>query len=230
MHLNLLSGGAAKGLVAAMQPAFTAATGCELHSTFSAVGAMKDQLLAGEPCDVVILTAALIDALARDGHLVSSTVAALGAVPTGVAARTGDARPDVSDGDALRGSLLASSGIYVPDPERSTAGIHVMNVLRSLGIGADVAPRLRAFPNGATAMAELSRAREPRPIGITQVSEIITTPGVELVGALPRGFELATVYSAAVCAKAREPDLAQRFAKLLAGPDAGAARARAGFE
>ena len=110
MHLNLLSGGAAKGLVAAMQPAFTAATGCELHSTFSAVGAMQDQLLAGEPCDVVILTAALIDALARDGHVVSSTVAALGAVPTGVAVRMGDARTDVSDGDALRGSLLASSG------------------------------------------------------------------------------------------------------------------------
>src|SRR5260221_438257 len=82
----------------------------------------------------------------------------------------------------------------------------------------------------ATGMAELSRTREPRSIGITQVSEIITTPGVELVGALPRGFELATVYSAAVCTKAREPDLAQRFAKLLAGPDAGAARTRAGFE
>src|SRR6266436_3668973 len=127
MHLNLLSAGAAKGLVAAMQPAFTAATGCQLHSTFSAVGAMKDQLLAGEPCDVVILTAALIDALARDGHVVSGTLAALGA--------------------ALRGSLLASSGIYVPDTQRSTAGIHVMKVLRSLGIDADVAPWLRAFPN-----------------------------------------------------------------------------------
>ena len=48
MHLNLLGGGAAKGLVAAMQPAFTAATGCELHSIFSAVGAMRDKLLAGE--------------------------------------------------------------------------------------------------------------------------------------------------------------------------------------
>jgi molybdate transport system substrate-binding protein len=223
MHLNLLSGGAAKGLVVAMQPAFTAATGCALHSTFSAVGAMRDKLLAGEPCDVVILTAAMIDALARDGHVVAGTAAVLGAVPTGVAVRTGDARPEIASESALRRSLLASSGIYLPDTERSTAGIHVMNVLRALGIDADVAARLRAWPNGATAMQELSRTHEPRPIGITQVSEIITTPGIELVGALPRGFELATVYAVAVCVKASKPGLARRFAQLLASADAGAA-------
>jgi molybdate transport system substrate-binding protein len=229
MHLNLLSGGAAKGLVAAMQPEFTAATGCDLHATFSAVGAMQDKLLAGEPCDVVILTAALIETLARDGFVVADTVVALGAVPTGVAVRAGEAWPDVSDGDALRRTLLAASGIYVPDTERSTAGIHVFKVLRSLGIDTEVAARLRTWPNGATAMLELSRTSESRPIGITQVSEIITTPGVALVGALPRGFDLATVYSVAVCTKAREPELAQRLTRLLTSSDAGAARASAGF-
>jgi molybdate transport system substrate-binding protein len=230
MHLNLFSGGAAKGLVAAMQPEFTVVTGCELRATFSAVGAMQDKLLAGEPCDLVILTAALIDALARDGHVVPDTVAALGAVPTGVAVRKGDARPDVSDGDALRRSVLAASGIYVPDTERSTAGIHVMQVLRTLGIAVDVAARVRTWPNGATAMLELSRTGDAHPLGITQVSEIITTPGVELIGVLPRGFELATVYSVGVCTRAREPALAQCFARLLASHDAAAARANAGFQ
>ncbi len=230
MRLRLLSGGAAKGLVDAVQPAFTSETGCELDATFSAVGAMQEKLLAGEPCDVVILTAALIDALARDGHVVAETVATLGAVPTGVAVRKGDARPGVSDGDALRRSLSAASGIYVPDTERSTAGIHVMKVLRLLGIDAELATRLRVYPNGATAMLELSRAVEPRPIGITQVSEIIATPGVDLAGLLPAGFELATVYAAAVCTQAHEGALAQRFVQLLAGSDAAAARARAGFQ
>jgi molybdate transport system substrate-binding protein len=228
-HLDVLSGGAAKSLVSALQPAFMAATGSELRATFSAVGAMQEKLLAGEPCDVVILTAALIDALARDGHVASGTVAALGAVPTGVAVRAGDARPDVSDGDALRRSLAAASAIYVPDTERSTAGVHVVKVLRSLGIYADVAARLRIHANGATAMLELSRASEPRPIGITQTSEIIATPGIDLAGALPRGFDLATVYSVAVCTRAHEPALARRFAQLLASSDAGAARASAGF-
>ena len=101
--------------------------------------------------------------------------------------------------------------IYVPDTERSTAGMHVIKVLRSLGIHAEVAARLRTYPNGATAMLELSRASEPRSIGITQVTEIIATPGVDLVGSLPSGFELSTVYSAAACTKAREPDARATF-------------------
>ena len=230
MHLILFSGGAAKGLVDAMLPAFTASTGCVLRATFSAVGAMQQKLLAGEPCDLAILTNALIDALARDGHVVPDTVAALGAVPTGVAVRKGDARPDVEDGDALRRSLLAASGIYVPDTERSTAGIHVMKVLRLLGIDAAVASRMRVHPNGATAMRELSRTNEPRPIGITQLSEIIATPAVDLAGLLPQGFELATVYAGAVCTHAQEPKLARRLVHLLASSDAAAARAAAGFQ
>ena len=229
MHLNLLSGGAARGLVDAMQPAFTAATGCELCATFSAVGAMREKLLAGEPCDVVILTASLIQALGHDGHVVPDTVAALGAVPTGVAVRAGEAQPDVSHGEALQRSLLAASAIYVPDTERSTAGIHVVHVLRSLGIHSDVAARLRTYPNGATAMRELARAIGPRLLGITQVSEIVATRGVDLVGPLPSGFELATVYSAAVCARAQEPELARRLVQLLAGRSAATARERAGF-
>ena len=229
MHLNLLSGGAARGLVDAMQPAFTAATGCELCATFSAVGAMREKLLAGEPCDVVILTASLIQALGHDGHVVPDTVAALGAVPTGVAVRAGEAQPDVSHGEALRRSLLAAPAIYVPDTERSTAGIHVVHVLRSLGIHGDVAARLRTYPNGATAMRELARAIGPRLLGITQVSEIVATRGVDLVGPLPSGFELATVYSAAVCARAQEPELARRLVQLLAGRSAATARERAGF-
>ena len=230
MHLDLLSAGAARGLVNAAQDEFTAATGCALRATFSAVGAMQDKLLAGEPCDLVILTAPMIDALARSDHVLRDSVAPLGRVATGVAVRSGAAVPDVSGGNALRQALRGASGIYAPDTVRSTAGIHVQKVLRLLGIEAEVAARLREFPNGATAMAELARSTDAAAVGITQVSEIIATPGIVLVASLPAGFELATTYSVAVCARAREPALAHRFAQLLAGPQTAVARARCGFE
>ena len=230
MHLDLLSGGAARGLVNAAQDEFTVATGSALRATFSAVGAMQDKLLAGEACDLVILTAPMIDALARSNHVLRDSVAPLGRVATGVAVRSGVAVPDVSGGDALRQTLRVASSIYVPDTARSTAGIHVQTVLRLLAIDAEVAARLREFPNGATAMTELARSADAAAVGITQVSEIIATPGVVLVAALPAGFELATVYSVAVCTRAREPALARRFAQLLAGPQTAAARARCGFE
>ena len=52
--------------------------------------------------------------------------------------------------------------MYLPDPERSTAGVHFVKVLRDLGIHDAVAARLRAFPNGAMAMRELGQLRELR--------------------------------------------------------------------
>jgi molybdate transport system substrate-binding protein len=230
VHLDILSGGAAKGLVTVLQPAFVAQTGCELRATFSAVGAMKEKLLAGAPCDVAILTAAVMDELKLHGHVLAETVASLGRVRTGIAVRAGEPMPTVSDRETLRHSLLASAGIYVPDTERATAGIHFLKVLKSLGIEAEVASRLRCYPNGAIALAELARSRGPSLVGCTQISEIVDTPGVALIGPLPGEFELATVYSVAVCSSAREPGLGRRLAQLLAGPEARDQRERAGFE
>lgn len=229
-QLRVLSGGAAQGAVAALAAQFKTQTGCELAGTFGAVGAMKDKLLAGEPTDFVILTKALIAELAAAGHLLPETCADLGRVRTGVAVKHGDPIPDLSSASALRAALLAATEIYFPDPLRATAGIHFAKVLDSLGLREALAPRLRPHPNGATAMREMSRAAGSGLLGCTQITEIKSTPGVTLVGPLPAEFELATVYSAAVCAAAASADLARRFVALLTGESTRALRAQAGFE
>ena len=51
-----------------------------------------------------------------------------------------------------------------------------------------------------------------------------------LVGPLPKGFELATVYTAGVCTKAALPEEARHLSALLGGDAAREARAEAGFE
>ena len=136
----------------------------------------------------------------------------------------------IETADALRKSLSAATSLYFPDPDKATAGIHFMKVLEKLDLRDPLAARLKPFPNGATAMAELARATDARPIGCTQVTEIKYTPGVTLVGVLPKAFELVTLYSAAVCARAANPALAERFVELMTGPDAKPLRAAAGFE
>jgi molybdate transport system substrate-binding protein len=97
-------------------------------------------------------------------------------------------------------------------------------------VDAQLAERLRAFPNGATALREMAQSNEPGLIGCTQVTEILYTPGVRLVALLPREFELATVYTAAVCARAQEPLAAAGFVRMLAGEEAAALRKAGGFE
>jgi molybdate transport system substrate-binding protein len=229
MKLRILSGGAAQGLVGALAPQFEAETGCAIDGTFGAVGAMRDKLLAGEPADTLILSRALIDELARAGHVVAGSIVDVGAVATAVAVRSGDPAPAVGNAAGLRAALLAADAIYFPDPRLATAGIHFAGVMQRLGIAAEVAERLRTFPNGATAMRALAAATSARPIGCTQVTEILATSGVQLVAPLPEGYGLATVYTAAVCTKAALPQQARALAILLAGESAAEARKRAGF-
>jgi molybdate transport system substrate-binding protein len=229
-QLHLLSGGAAFGLVSKLEGRFAADTGCTLAGTYNAVGAMRDQLLAGAPCDVVILTAALIAQLEASGHVVAGSARALGTVKTGVAVKAGEVAPPVRTVGELRAALLNARGIYFPDPVKATAGIHFMNVLKQLGIDTEVAGRLRPFPNGASAMAAMARDSEPGLIGCTQVTEILYTPGVQLVAPLPKEFELATVYTAAVSSGADSPQAASALIDLLVSAEAAPARLSGGFE
>jgi molybdate transport system substrate-binding protein len=228
--LHLLSGGAAFGLVSRLESQFTQQTGHTLSGTYNAVGAMRDQLLAGAPCDVVILTAALIDQLQASSHVVAGSARALGRVKTGIAVKAGEALPAVGTPDELKAALLAAKGIYFPDPIKATAGIHFMSVLKTLGIDAQLADRLRPFPNGATAMGEMSRASESGLVGCTQVTEILYTAGVTLVAPLPQAFELATIYTAGVSSSAAHPQAAAALIELLASPASAGLRHSGGFE
>jgi len=230
MRLNILSGGAAQSVVTALAGDFRAATGYELDCTFSAVGAMKAKLLSGVPADLVILTRAVIAELAAGGQVLADSCTDLGRVRTGVAVRAGDPLPDISNAGALHRALLAADGIFIPDPQRATAGIHFARVLDTLGIRGELDQRLKTYPNGTTAMRELAQAKGKRLVGCTQVTEINNTPGVVLAGLLPRGFELATVYSVGVCVGATNPEAAQRFIELLTGTPSRVLRMKAGFE
>lgn len=227
--LNILSGGAAHGLVAALAPELKTRAGFEIAGEFGAVGAMADKLREGTPADIVILTAALIAKLADETLVVPSSIADVGVVETAIAVRAGDPKPPVGDVASLRAALLQADAIFVPDIKASTAGIHVAKVLEHLGITDAVADRLKIYPNGATAMRHLASSDAKRPIGCTQSTEIISTEGVTLSGALPRGCDLATMYTAGVTPHAAHPQAARALIDLLISPDRHELRTAAGF-
>jgi molybdate transport system substrate-binding protein len=227
--LKILSGGAAQGLVASLEAKFKAMTGLDITGEFGAVGVMADKLRSGTPADIVVLTAAMVAALAQDNLVAAASVTDIGRVETAVAVRAGDPQVAVRDTTELRQAFLAADAIFVPDTTASTAGIHVAKVLQQLGIADEVAARLKIFPNGATAMRNLAASTVTKPIGCTQSTEIISTAGVVLSGSLPRGCELSTVYTAAVAAQAADAEHAKILIDLLAGADQRALRSGAGF-
>ena len=228
-YLHLLSGGAAQGLVNALKAPIETATNTMLSNTFGAVGLMKQKLMEGAPCDVIILTAALIEQLTVSGHVVAGSARNLGTVKTGVAVKHGTPHPPIETAEQLKAAMLAATGIYFPDPQLATAGIHVMKVLNGLGIAETVASKLRPYPNGNTAMNAMAACDDPHVIGSTQVTEILITEGVDLVGNLPLEFELATMYTAAVLSASSCKAEAQALIDMLTRPDQAALRAKGGF-
>ena len=101
-QLHVISGGAAQGLVGQLSERFAADHGFKPEGTFGAVGLMKDKLLAGAPCDVVILTSALIQELEQQGHV-----------------KPGTARPDAY-ANGMREEIGASAARPSPKSTRST--------------------------------------------------------------------------------------------------------------
>jgi molybdate transport system substrate-binding protein len=227
--LNILSGGAAQGLVGSLAPRLKALTGLDIGGEFGAVGAMAGKLRNGTPTDIIILTAALVAKLAEEKLAVAASIADVGLVETALAVRSRDPQVKVTDAATLRTAFLASDAIFVPDTKASTAGIHVAKVLEQLGIADEVAARLKIYPNGATAMRHMAASDAIKALGCTQSTEIISTEGVVLSGSLPRGCDLATMYTAAVTTQAAHPREAQALIDLLIGADQQAVRTAAGF-
>jgi molybdate transport system substrate-binding protein len=215
-------------LVNPLKAEFEAKHNCTLHGTFSAVGAMKEALLQGTPCDVVILSKAMVQSLIDSGHVKAGSLRALGVVKTGIAVKHGTTHPAIATRADLQAAFRAAEGIYFPDPKLATAGIHFFKVLQTLGLDVELADRFRTYPNGATAMKEMALATGPV-IGCTQVTEIKYTEGVDLVGVLPQEFELATVYALGISTQAQQPQIAQALSDALTDTSTEALRLAGGF-
>ncbi|MEK9285216.1 MULTISPECIES: substrate-binding domain-containing protein [unclassified Bradyrhizobium] len=227
--LNILSGGAAQGLVRGLTDAFKAQTGFGIDGQFGAVGIMADRLRASTPADLVILTRALVTKLADEQLVTAASIVDIGKVETALAVRAGDPKVLVKTEADLRAVLRAADAIFVPDTKASTAGMHLAKVLDQLGIAYEVASRLKIYPNGATAMRELAASTAQRPIGCTQATEIIATEGIVMSGSLPAGSELVTMYTAGITMRAAHPAEARALIALLAGADQSELRRRVGF-
>jgi len=67
-------------------------------------------------------------------------------------------------------------------------------------------------------------------IGLTFISEIITEPGVELVGPLPREISTPTALVGFLSAHARAPEAAKALLAFLSSPDAAAVYRASGMQ
>jgi molybdate transport system substrate-binding protein len=224
--IKVLCDGPLEPALPAIAEAFRGKTGHRVEFVFAPSPVIQKKIADGETADLVIIQPDFLAALAASGKVDAGDHPAFARVGIGLAARADAPAREIKTADALKQVLLRADTIVV---NNVASGNYFAKVLERLGIADEVAPRLRTFPNGQTAMAVLAALEGGRPIGCTQITEILNTKGVTLVGNLPDEFALATVYTLGICAKAQSPELARRFAAMLTGEGSRELRRKLGF-
>jgi molybdate transport system substrate-binding protein len=214
-EVKVLSAGAMKAIVTEVAEAFRRDTGHSVAVEFDTVGALRKRA-AAEPADVLILTDAAVDDLAREGVAAAGTRVDIARVGMGVAVKAGAPAPDISTTAAFRQAILDARSIVYVDPARGgTSGIHFASVLERLGIADAVKAKSVLWPGGYAAEAIVKGQAD---LCVHQISEIIPVAGVTLVGPLPKELQKVTVYSGALGARAASPEAARAFLAYLSRP------------
>src|SRR5215470_6329618 len=179
------------------------------------------QLRRGEAADVVIMNRAGLDDLIAEGKIAKGTEVDLARTLIAVAVRAGAPKPDISNLDAFKKTLLGAKSVSV---DASTSGIYLTTKgFPRLGIEKEMAGK--TIKEGAPAVAE-GKAE----IAVMLVSEILPVKGVEVVGTVPHEVQDASVFSAALVAGTKNAESAKRLIAFLASQSAAAAIKRSGME
>jgi molybdate transport system substrate-binding protein len=229
VELNVLAAGAVEAVVRDIAGSFEKESGHTLKLTYAPVGALRDKIYAGEPADLTIVTPAIIEQLLARGLVRSGTRTDLGRVGGGIAIRKGAVRPAIGTPEELKQALLSAKEIYYANPKIATAGAYFLQVADRLGIGEEARRKGRTAGGGKDSM-ELMAKSTVEAIGLTQISEILSVPQVELVGPYPGDLQLMTTYTGILLERTPQPAPAEAFLRFLTSPTVQARFKQQGYE
>jgi molybdate transport system substrate-binding protein len=226
--LRVISGGGAQRVLQTLAPQFQSATGNQVELNFAVVGAIQQKLTAGEKADVLLLPIPLLDALEKAGAFHARSRTVVGRIGIGVVVREGASRPDISNADAVRRTLLSARSLAFPDPELTPSGKHLVSLLARMGVGETMEPKITLM-NAIDGGVHLVRDGKVD-LGLYLVTEILPVKGVTLIGLLPSSLQGYVVYGAAVAADSHAPDAASQLVKFLSDPGVRDQWTAAGFD
>jgi len=228
-ELNVLAAGAVEAVVRDMVGSFEKESGHTVKLTYAPVGALRDKIYAGEPADLTIVTPVIVEQLLARGLVRSGSRTDLGRMGGGIAVRKGAPHPRIGTPEELKQALLAAKEIYYADPKIATAGAHFFKVVDRLGIGEEVRKKGRTAGGGKVSMELMARSTVEA-IGLTQISEILSVPEVELVGPYPGDLQLMTTYTGILLERTPHPAAAEAFLRFLTSSPVQARFKQQGFE
>jgi molybdate transport system substrate-binding protein len=201
-------------VLAEIGPEFERTTGHTLNVSSDLNAAFGRRANAGEPFDILISGASPVGEWIKDGRIIAETRTDIARSGIGVEVRAGAPKPDISSVEAFKRALLGAKSIaYL----KVGSGIYVAGLLERLGIAEAIESKVTRPDSDI--VSELV-ARGEVELGMVVITQILTTPGVDLVGPLPPEIQSYVMFTAGVSANSKLPDAARQLIEFLTGPTA----------
>jgi molybdate transport system substrate-binding protein len=227
-EVKVLTSVALTSVLNELSPAFEKKTGHKLTIDYGLAADQKKRILDGERADVIILTRAMMDDLAKQNKLNADGLVNVAGTPVALAARAGAQKPDIGTAEAFKQALLAAKSIVYADPAKGgLSGIVAARAIEQLGITEPMKAKTILVPGAQSGDVVAKGEAE---LGIAQASEIVPVAGAQLVGPLPGELGTMTLFTGAIGAESQSTPAAKALIEFLTGPDARPTFKAKGFE
>lgn len=164
----------------------------------------------GQRADALIVMTEAMDRLAAQGIVDPATRFNVVQTRVGIAVPRGAPHPDISTVDAFKTALLNARSVAYS--QAGASGIHFRAVMDQLGISDAIKAKATVIPAGFTAEKLVTGEAD---IAVQQISELMSIPGVEIVGRFPDEVQKASTLSAALFSGTSRRADGERFLAML---------------
>jgi len=214
-ELKIFGSRVTKVVVGELGPQFAKTTGITPVVTADVAQVMKRRIEAGEPFDLAVLVDFQIDDLVKTGKLLADSRANIMSSGIGVAVRRGAPKPDIGTVEAFKQTLLRAKSVTYLREGAST--VHLRKLFVQLGIADAI--KAKAVETNGEMVSELV-AEGKVELGLIVVPNIMSVPGAELVGPLPKEINSIVMFTAGVSVASPNQQAARELIKLLKSPEA----------
>jgi molybdate transport system substrate-binding protein len=215
---TLLAPGSMRNAINKIIPDYQSKTGNKVKIVYAGGLTTRASVAKGEGGDVTLVIPPYWAALAS-GNIDRSTITTVASCLLAVVVPHGAPKPDISSPAAVKKAFLAAKSIGYSDPDFSSSGVAVAELIAKLGINDQIVAKSEVPMSDVAVRKDLNSSKLA--LGMLYISDI-RPPADEfdIVGVLPRKLAPPNPILGFVTTKAKDPAAAKALLQYLISPEA----------